>query len=99
MKIAVLVLASALAAGAAWAQLSSPLPQGSGAIGLLGLCTPAPLPEGRGEESCAQAAPAARAEARTRAAIFMACSGSKGVLCDGPVNGAAAVARRPPGRH
>jgi len=30
MKIAVLVLVSTLAAGAAWAQLSSPLPQGSG---------------------------------------------------------------------
>jgi hypothetical protein len=45
MKIAVLVLASALAAGAAWAQLSSPLPQGSGA----GVHSPnspiAPLPQ------------------------------------------------------
>jgi len=30
MKIAVLVLASTLAAGAAWAQLSAPLPQGAG---------------------------------------------------------------------
>ena len=30
MKIAVLVLASTLAAGAAWAQLSAPLPQGTG---------------------------------------------------------------------
>jgi uncharacterized protein len=45
MKIAVLVLASALAAGAAWAQLSSPVPQGSGA----GVHSPnspiAPLPQ------------------------------------------------------
>jgi hypothetical protein len=45
MKIAVLVLASALAAGAAWAQLASPIPQGSGP----GVHSPnspfAPLPE------------------------------------------------------
>jgi uncharacterized protein len=45
MKIAVLVLASTLAAGAAWAQLSSPLPQGTGA----GVHSPdspfAPLPQ------------------------------------------------------
>ena len=45
MKIAVLVLTSSLAAGAAWAQLSSPLPQGTGA----GVHSPnspfAPLPQ------------------------------------------------------
>ena len=45
MKIAVLALASTLALGTAWAQLSSPLPQGSGA----GVHSPnspfAPLPQ------------------------------------------------------
>lgn len=45
MKIAILALASTLAAGAAWAQLSTPLPQGSGA----GVHSPnspiAPLPQ------------------------------------------------------
>src|SRR5688572_6030261 len=44
-KIATIILAAALAAGAAWAQTTSPLPQGSGP-GVHGANSPfAPLPQ------------------------------------------------------